>query len=404
MWCERLLTIIFAHSHWPITSTLSPAKKISPAVARKLALLSQGLHKQNALGKGKPATLRAIQNLGYVQIDTISVVERAHHHVLQTRVNGYQPKHLDELQREKRVFEYWSHAAAYLPIEDFRYSLPRKHAIAGGEKHWYEVDPKLKQSVLERVRQEGPLKARDFEHVKRGDNGWWEWKPAKRALEQLFMEGALMIVAREGFQKVFDLTERALPSSIDTRFPSQEEYCDHLIHRYLGAHGIGTATQMGYLRKGLKSKLLNRCDELVEEGLLVDIDLSNNRYFASANFEQQLGQSLSQKRVEILSPFDNLVIQRDRAHQIFGFDYLIECYVPEPKRKFGYFVLPILWGHTFAGRMDAKVDRKTKTLTIKNLYVETKKAEEFIAALRPAIEKFAEFNGAQEWAIQKTHF
>ena len=374
---------------------------LSPRQARKLVLLSQGIYKDAKLGKGKNAALKAIEKLGYIQIDTISVVERAHHHTLWNRVNGYQNKFLNKLQEDKKVFEYWSHAAAYLPMRDFRFSLPRKHAIASGEKHWYEVEEKLMSSVLDRVRIDGPLQSKDFEHTRKGEAGWWEWKPAKRALEQLFMRGDLMIAKRQGFQKVYDLPERVLPSSTNTTMPSKEEFYNHLVNSYLAANGVGKPQQIGYLRKGLAAELQIHCQNMVEDGRLLEVAIQKQAYYAPVDFEQTMSQSLSRNKVRILSPFDNLLIQRKRTKDLFNFDYLIECYVPAAKRKFGYFCLPILWGHQFAGRMDAKIERKTGLLRILNLYVETPKSEEFLVALMKELDAFLDFNKGKELKIEQ---
>ena len=152
---------------------------------------------------GKRATLNAIEQLGYVQIDTISVVARAHHHILRSRVPNYQPVHLDRLQREGQIFEYWYHAAAYLPMRDYRYALPLMQKMARREDAWVRsYDDALMADVIRHVADAGPTRARDFETpARKGETGWWNWKPAKRALEQLFMQGDLMITGRDGFEK-----------------------------------------------------------------------------------------------------------------------------------------------------------------------------------------------------------
>jgi len=185
--------------------------ELSADDARKLVLLSQW-PASVASGGARGATLAAIQHLGYVQIDTISVVVRAHHHTLWNRARGYRPAHLDALLSERRVFEYWAHAAAVLPVEDYRFCLPRMRAIAAGKRHWYAPDRKLMNKVLQRITVDGALRARDFEATgaRKKPQAMWDWKPAKRALEQLFMQGELMVARREGFSKVYDLTERVL--------------------------------------------------------------------------------------------------------------------------------------------------------------------------------------------------
>lgn len=374
---------------------------LSPAEARKLILLSQGVHKENQLGRGKNAVLKAIKKLGYIQIDTISVVERAHHHTLWTRAPGYQKHHLDALHRDGEIFEYWSHAAAYLPMCDFRYSLPRKEAIRNGEKHWYRVEDKVLREVLARVKMEGPLQSKDFDGREKLKTGWGDFKLAKRALEHLFMRGDLMIAERKGFQKVYDLPERILAPTVDTSMPSSQELLAHLVLKFVAANGLATPVQISYLRKGLHSKVRSVCNQLVEDGKLIQVTVGEQDYLALAGFAALLQQPLSRQKIKILSPFDNLLIQRDRTKTLFNFDYQLECYVTAAKRRYGYFVLPILWGHEFAGRMDAKIDRKTNVLTVHTLFLETKKPTEFLHCWKPALERFCAFNGGTEIAISE---
>lgn len=380
-------------------SPLPLSLEISQRQATKIVLLSQGLHQQHRLGRGNVATLKAIEKLGYVQIDSISVVQRAHHHCLWNRVKDYQPEQLEQLLAQKHIFEYWSHAAAYLPMTDYRFTLPRKNAIAKGDKHWFAKDAKLAAMVLARIKAEGPLLAKDFDDSRQLKSGWWDWKPAKKALEQLFMEGELMVIKRQGFQKVYDLTERVIPDHVDTKQPNDEEYLQYLITRFVTAHGIATPEHIGYLLKGLNPAIKKHCHNMLEDGQLIRVKVGNDFYLALPVVEQLLHKRLSTKQVKILSPFDNLLIQRKRTKALFNYDYQIECYVPANKRKFGYFSLPLLWGQTFAGRMDAKMDRKSGLLTVKHLHIEVKNAEPFLAALKPALRTFMDFNGAHKLAV-----
>lgn len=383
----------------PTDQSSNTLQTMSLRDARKLVLISQGIHREKDLGKGMLAGHNAIEKLGYVQIDTISVIERAHHHTLWNRVNNYDASQLDELVKAKHIFEYWSHAAAFLPMRDFRYSLPRKNAIASGERHWYSKDEKATQHVLDRIKSDGPLQSKDFKQATISREGWGDWKPAKRALEQLFMEGELMIAKRQGFQKIYDLTERVLPDNVDTNTPSSREYHQHLIDNYLRSNGVGTPAQIAYLRKGLKPAVEKLCAELLEDGHLERVVVSKQSYYLLAGQDQLLKTSLSRSKVKILSPFDNLLIQRKRTKVLFNFDYLIECYVPAAKRQYGYFCLPLLWGQAFAGRMDAKMDRKTGVLDIYNLYLETDRPDLFMQALLPSIKSFLQFNGGSDYRI-----
>ena len=219
-------------------------ESLSIQESQKLVLLSQRLPPAKQTSNALDATLSAIEHLGYIQIDTISAIQRAHHHTLWNRNPSYQNSHLDQLVASKQVFEYWSHAASYLPMCDFRYSLFRKQAILDGKgNHWYKRDDKLMKSVLKRIADEGPLMAKDFDS-KGKKIGEWRTKPTKQALENLYMQGDLMISSRHNFHKVYDLTERVIPKGIDTTLPSHEEYIRFLIFRYLQSNGLGQASEI----------------------------------------------------------------------------------------------------------------------------------------------------------------
>lgn len=352
-----------------------PATTLSLTQARKLALLSQRLPPPARKGHSKSATLAAIEHLGYIQIDTISVIERAHHHTLWNRNPRYKAAQLDELLSEGAVFEYWSHAAAYLPMRDYRYSLVRKRAIAcDSQDHWGTRDKPLMKKILRRITDEGPLMARDFDGsgktARRKNPGDWSRKPAKHALEYLFMQGELMVPRRESFQKVYELTERVLPPQVDTRVPSTEEYSRFLISSYLRAHGLGRAGEMTHLLKGMKPEVSATLKEMLLAGEVLEVRVGAISFFTLPGSLNLLGKPLQRGVVKILSPFDNLVIQRGRLRELFGFDYLIECYVPASKRRFGYFVLPVLWRGELVARMDCKANRATGLLDIHQLILE----------------------------------
>lgn len=383
--------------------------ELTPKQARKLVLNSQRMHSPNTFGRGVDAVSAAIEHLNYIQIDTISVIERAHHHTLWNRVNAYNARLLDLALNEARVFEYWSHAAAYLPMRDFRFTLPKKKELSEGGKHWYDKDPKEAAYVLAKIRSEGPLKASDFKQERSiSGSGWGAHKPAKRSLERLFMEGKLMVSHRQGFQKVFDLTERVLPSTVDCRFPSREECLDYFIFSTLKANGLSTVAEICYLRKGIKADVQQRCVELLEGHKLVILKCGVKEYVATPNFETILSNRSSFNKVKIVSPFDNLLIQRQRMRDLFDYDYQIECYVPEAKRRFGYFVLPILMGQNFIGRLDAKIDRKSEILSIKNTYFELPNnkisqydSSVFQTEFRKTLSQFLAFNGAKQLDFQR---
>ena len=369
-------------------------ENLSLREVQKLVLLSQRLPASKFVGTARNATLTAIEHLGYIQIDTISVIERAHHHTLYNRNPSYQAAHIQELIADKKVYEYWAHAASFLPMVDFRFSLPRKHAIASGkQKHWFKQDAKLMDLVTGRIKAEGPLMAKDFD--KKGIKfGEWKTAPTKQALENLFMQGELMITKRVNFHKVYDLTERVLPSSINTTTPTQEEYGRFLITNYLRANGVGTLQEMTYLLKHTKAIVTGALKQMLVHGEIAQVRVADSDYYVLPESLELLNKPLSRKKLHILSPFDNLLIQRKRTSAIFGFDYLLECYVPQHKRKYGYFSLPILWNGKLVARMDSKVDRKKEIFHIHQLTLEAslKNKEKFAAALNKELKSFLMFN------------
>ena len=375
---------------------------LSPIEAQKIVLLSQRVFPGKLKGTSLANTLASIEHLGYLQIDTISVIQRAHHHTLWNRNPEYQLSDIDTLIETKQVFEYWSHAAAYLPIRDFKYSLPRKHAILKNEQsHWFQKDAKLMDAILKRIDNEGPLMAKDFAHTAKV--GEWESKPAKQALENLFMQGDLMISSRKNFHKVYDLTERVLPENIDAKCPTQQEYIRFLITSYLRANGIGQAGEMAYLLKNTKALVTSVLKEMYANKELQEVHVSGQVYYALPNALSLLSKPMN-SQLKILSPFDNLLIQRKRMQHLFNFDYKIECYTPAVKRKYGYFSLPILWDGKLVARMDCKADKKSATLHIHHLFFEENFSfnESFKAAFIKEIEAFKSFNNCSGVEVHKT--
>ncbi|BBB29505.1 winged helix-turn-helix domain-containing protein [Neptunomonas japonica] len=355
---------------------------------RRLALSSQGLLQAQPFGHGLAGAREAVSHLGYVQLDTISVVERAHHHVLYSRVPKFEPAMTNQLLLDKDVFEYWSHAAALLPITDFRFSLPYKHTIKSGKTHWYKnPDKKLMGELLARISSDGPLRSRDLETNTTKPVGWWDWKPAKKALEQLYMQGDLMVSNREGFQKTYDLTERVLPSNIDSRMPSIEEFAAHMLDQQLRCHGFASLKGLTYLRRNteLRKAVKALVNERLAQGTLEQVQVNSGEVFIIEAGALERPLTRLNNRLLILSPFDNSVIQRDRLRAIFDYDYQIECYVPAAKRQYGYFCLPLLYRGEFIGRMDCKAHRKTRLLEIKSLHFEQRLFEQ--ATFKPSINK-----------------
>ncbi len=362
---------------------------------RRLALSMQGLVSRQQFGEGVAGTRSAIEHLGYVQIDTISVVERAHHHVLWNRVPGYSPTHLNQLIREQQIFEYWYHAAAYLPMRDYRYALPHMESVRSGENRYYSGDQHMMDEILACVKAEGRMRLRDIDKGNKGEGNWWNFGPGRRAIEKLFMQGDLMICERNGMEKVYDLAERCLPKGIDLSMPTVNEYARYLFDTTRRAHGVFTWKQLLHLKAGkpLRDAMRQVVNEHIDSGIVEALGDADGltAYVDVAALEQA---PVVDSVVRILSPFDNLVIHRDRLSALFKFDYRIECYVAAPKRLFGYFCLPILYGDKFVGRVDCKAHRSERRLEILSLHLETGPLDQsqFFPEFNCEIQRYAEFN------------
>jgi uncharacterized protein YcaQ len=364
---------------------------------RRLALTRQGLASKQKFGAGKSGTRNAIEHLGYVQIDTLSVVERAHHHILWSRVPGYDPGYLNRLIKEQHIFEYWYHAASYLPMRDYRYALPQMMTIRNGENRYYtNADEHLMNEVLARVNAEGALRMRDLDKGRKGKGKWWSRGPGRRAIEKLFMQGDLMVCGRNGMEKVYNLAERCLPEGIDLSVPTLNEYAAYLFDTTLRAHGVFTWKQLLHLKTGkpLRDAMREVLDERIDAGEVRALGNADtpNTYADIKALEQ--APTISTAAVKVLSPFDNVVIHRDRLNMLFGFDYRIECYVTAPKRVFGYFCLPILYGDKFVGRIDCKAHRADQRFEVLSLNLEdiSLDRDQFFPALSDELQRLADFN------------
>lgn len=375
---------------------------------RRLALAAQGLLQAQSYGRGLAGARKAINHIGYVQIDTISVVVRAHHHVFHSRVPNFKPAMTNQMLLDGDIFEYWAHAAAFLPISDFRFSLPYKHAIKSGQTHWYRTrDKKLMGELLARIRSGGPIRSRDIETNTKKRAGWWDWKPAKKALEQLYMQGDLMVSNREGFQKTYDLTERVLASHVNSQMPSVEEFAAHVVGQQLRCHGFASLKGLTYLRRNaeLRKAVKSLVNEKLAQGAFEQVQVGSGDVFILETGALERPLPRLNNRMLILSPFDNSVIQRERLKALFQYDYQIECYVPAAKRRYGYFCLPLLFRDEFIGRMNCKAHRKTSHLEIKSLYFEQHNFDEelVIPAFVDAITQFSHFQECDSVSLTQAY-
>jgi len=378
---------------------------LTKAQARNIILHAAGLSRPAPFGKGREAVYKLIDHLGYIQIDTNSVVERAHHHAIASRVPDYKREWLEELQADQRIFEFFTSDSGYQPMHNYRFSLPVKEGFAANRKELTQPEINLMNKVLDRVAREGPLTIKDFDNDRQvASSGWWDWRPSKIALERVYMDGRLMITRDKNFRKLYDLPINLVPGDIDTTMPTPVEFARHVIRRELKALGIASAKEMVWRARHVKNNLIKKeLESLVQAGEIMQVSVeglkSGPLYMLPAYKNKKI--SLSGDAF-ILSPFDVLNVFRHRLRDFFDFDYQIECFVPAPKRKYGYFSLPVLVGDTFVARMDSKADRKQKTLTIHNLHFEkVKLSKPEIGKITDALQSFTKFNQCQDIIFKK---
>jgi uncharacterized protein YcaQ len=374
--------------------------------ARKIILYAAGLAKRAQFGTGCEAVYRLIDHLGFVQLDTNYVVERAHHHVMAARVPDYEPHWLAELTADSRIFEFFTSDAGYLPMHDFRFSLPIKESFAANRKPLTPAETRLMKQVLDRVEREGPLMVGDFENDRlEASSGWWDWRPAKVALERLYLEGKLMITRTKGFHKIYDLPVNMVPGDTDLAVPTDEEFARFVIRRTLGALGIAYLKEMAWRARFVKGHLVKQeLAKMVEEGEVRTVmieGLKSAPLYMLHDQETEVGLS---GEAFILSPFDILNVFRHRLRDFFDFDYQIECFVPATKRKYGYFSLPVLVADTFVARMDAKADRKQKELIVHNLHFESVELNDTMTAeIVEALKAFVKFNQCRDIVFKRSN-
>ncbi|WP_315741730.1 MULTISPECIES: winged helix-turn-helix domain-containing protein [unclassified Bradyrhizobium] len=344
-----------------------PSVHLTQVQARRIWLRAQRLDEETPFGAGPEAVAAAVAHLGYVQIDTINVIERCHHHILFTRIPAYRRADLRQAQSvDKSVFEYWTHALAYVPMHDFRFFLPamRRHR-RDGHRWLNSVKPEDMRKVMRLIRQ-GALTIRDIEDdvLTEKEHLWASRKPSKRALQLGFYQGTLTISGREGMLKTYDLTSRHFGWDKPPKPATQAEITAYLLDRALRAQGVVSLDSACHLDAPAKPGVRRLIEARQRRGELVPVDIEGAgklQHWARPEMLDRIGE-LGSDRVHILSPFDPLIIQRKRTELFFDYAHRFEAYVPKEKRQFGYFALPVLVGEDIVAALDLKTDRQKRKL------------------------------------------
>ncbi|MEQ1649386.1 MAG: crosslink repair DNA glycosylase YcaQ family protein [Hyphomicrobiaceae bacterium] len=349
---------------------MTEAVGISQARARGIWMRAQRLDERAPFGAGPDATRRAVEHLGYVQIDTINVIERCHHHILFSRIPDYQRVHLSQAQSvDKSVFEYWTHALSYVPRRDYRFYMRKMKEQRTKAVRWFgDVTPSEVRKVVTRVRREGALSIRDIDTDVRIEktHEWASRKPSKKALEFAFFTGDLTVSARTGMVKTYELSERHFGWERREAAATEGEITDYMLDRALRAQGVVSLDSICHLDAGRKGAVLKRVEARVRRGELVAVVIEGCervQHWAEPRALDEMAD-VDGGLVHILSPFDPLIIQRKRLKLLFDYEHRFEAYVPGPKRVFGYFALPVLVGDEVVAAIDLKTDRQRGELLI----------------------------------------
>jgi uncharacterized protein YcaQ len=389
---------------------------LSLETARTLAVVKQGLHRRPPLAD-KQALLDAIRQIGLLQLDTIHVVARSHYLVMLSRVGRCDRADLDALLYPDRcLFEQWAHAACLIPVEDFQRFAP---AILARRQRplqpWLhrslgEDSQEILDAVLAEVRERGPLASRDFADPRDQRGTWWDWKPAKTALEILFEQGYLMVDRRENFQRYYDLAGRVLPANAGRPSRTVEDWRRWAAMRSVTCLGVATAVQVSDYYRQRVPATRTTLKAMAAEGAILPVEVEgwpDIAYLDPADLPllDEIEAGAHQPAVTtFLSPFDNLIWDRDRVRDLFGFDYRAEMYTPVAQRQYGYYVMPILHHGRLVGRLDPKADRKTGTLIVHAIYLEPGRPrdDELLAGIASALHEFMAFHGSERLRIERS--
>jgi uncharacterized protein YcaQ len=390
--------------------------RLSAAVARRLFLDAQGLADEPRR-RATPESLYAlILKLGYVQIDSIRTVERAHHLILAARLSTYRPPLLERLlERDRLLFEHWTHDACAIPVPFLRQWQPRYERYRRRvlqHPWWLErigPDPmRTIDEVRQRLRAEGALLVRDFEDEReeKQEAGWWGWRPQKAALEYLWRTGEVAIAGRSSFHKIYDLSERVFPELPDLPAPSPREHRDWACGEALERLGVATPREISAFWSSIPIEEARAwCVEATASGEAAEVQVepadgsAPYRAFAVADWEARAAAAPEPPRqLRILAPFDPILRDRKRSLRLFGFDFRFEAFVPAAKRQFGYYVMPLLAGDRLVGRIDPKFHRDRGELAVRAVWWEPHQRGR-PAALEAAVARLARFVGAERFTL-----
>ena len=344
---------------------------LTKAEARRIWLRAQRLDTPAPFGDGPQAIAAAVEHLGYVQIDTINVIERCHHHILYSRIPAYRRADLRQAQSvDKSVFEYWTHALSYVPSKDFRFFMPAMKLHKREGHDWFaSVKPADTRKVMRLLRRDGALTIRDIEDdvLTEKEHLWQSRKPSKRALQLAFYTGAVTISERTGMLKTYELMTRHFGWDKPPKPASATETTAYLLDRALRAQGLVSLDSICHLDAPSKAAVRRLIEARVRRKELVPVALEGAGKQEHWARPEMLEVARARRAgdaglVHILSPFDPLIIQRKRTELFFDYGHRFEAYVPKEKRLFGYFALPVLVGDDIVAAIDLKTDRQNRKL------------------------------------------
>jgi uncharacterized protein YcaQ len=380
-------------------SASASAVSLTQLQARHIWLRAQKLDTAAPFGNGADATLAAIEHLGYVQIDTINVIERCHHHILWTRIPEYQRRHLRQAQTvDKTVFEYWTHALSYVPIRDLPFFIADMKLHQKSQSRWGAVSTADLNKILTRIRDAGALSIRDIDddELVEKTHAWGSRKPSKRALQFAFYAGKLAVSERAGMLKTYELMERHFAWETSPKRASESRITDYLIDRALQSQGLVSLDSICHLNAKRKPLVRQAIEARVRRALLLPVAIDGAGRTQHWIAPQTLADMPEAAQgVHILSPFDPLIIQRKRLELFFNYKHVFEAYVPREKRLFGYFGLPVLVDGEIVAVLDLKADRARRELLVQQWsWIGKGRASRHKKAIEEKLHRFEQFQFA----------